>query len=99
MQAGNPTFGAGFQRGDVVCRQIQAHHLVEKLGGFGGGKTQVRGAQFGQLAPGAQTGQRQGRILAGDDDQVQPCRRRRQVPEEKGEGVVDGSCRAATSIR
>ena len=53
LQAGNPAFGAGFQRGDVFCREVQTHHLVEKLGGFGGGKTQVGGTQLGQLAPGA----------------------------------------------
>ena len=53
LQAGDPAFGAGFQRGDVFRREVQAHHLVEKFGGFGGGKTQVGGAQFGQLAPDA----------------------------------------------
>ena len=53
LQAGNPAFGAGFQCGDVFRREVQAHHLVEKFGGFGGGKTQVGGAQFGQLAAGA----------------------------------------------
>ena len=53
LQTGNPAFGAGFQRGDVFRREVQTHHLVEKFGGFGGGKTQVGGAQFGQLTPGA----------------------------------------------
>ena len=53
LQTGNPAFGAGFQCGDVFRREVQAHHLVEKFGGFGRGKTQVGGAQFGQLAPGA----------------------------------------------
>ena len=53
LQAGNPAFGAVFQRGDIFRREVQAHHLVEKFGGFGGGKAQVGGAQFGQLAPGA----------------------------------------------
>ena len=87
LQAGNPAFGAGLQRGNVLGREVQAHHLVEKFGGFRGGKTQVGDAYFGQLAPGAQPGQGQGRILAGGDDQVHL---RRQVLEQKGESVVDG---------
>jgi hypothetical protein len=40
------------------------------------------------LAPGAQPGQGQVRILAGGDDQVHP---RRQVLEQEGEGIVDRS--------
>ena len=51
-----------------------------------GGEPQVGGAQFGQLAPGAQPGQRQRRILTGGDHQVH---RWRQVREQEGEGVVD----------
>ena len=70
LQTGDPAFGSSFQRGDVLRRKVQTHHLVEKLGGFGGGETQVRGAYFGQLAPGAQTGQGQGWIFPGGDDQV-----------------------------
>ena len=42
LQAGDPAFGAGFQRGNVFCRKVQAHHLVKEFGGFGGGKSQVR---------------------------------------------------------
>ena len=85
LQAGDPAFGAGFQRGDVFRREAQTHHLVEKLGGFGGGEAQVGGAQLGHLAPGAQPGQGQLRVLAGGDDQVHL---RRQVLEQKGEGLV-----------
>ena len=59
LQTGNPAFGAGFQCGDVFCREIQSHHPVEKISGFGGGKAQVGGAQFGQLVPDAQAGQGQ----------------------------------------
>ena len=84
MQAGNPAFGAGFQGGDIFRREVQAHHLVEKVGGFGGGKAQVGGAQLGQLAPGAQSGQGKLWILAGGDDQVHLWR---QVLEQKGEGL------------
>ena len=84
LQPGNPAFGAGFQGGDVFRREVEAHHLVEKSGGFGGGKAQVGGAQFGQLARGAQPGQGELRILTGGDDQVHL---RRQVLEQKGEGM------------
>ena len=86
LQAGNPTFGTGFQRGDVFRREVQAHRLVEKFGGLRGGEAQVRGAQLGQLAPGTQTSEWQVRILTGGDDQVHLWR---QVLEKEGEGVVD----------
>ena len=88
MQAGNPTFGAILQRGDILRRQIQAHHPNEKVGGFGRREAQISGAQFGHLAPGAQAGQGQLRVLTGGDDQVHL---RRLVLEQKGEGGVDRS--------
>ncbi len=53
LQPGNPAFGAPFQGGDVFCREGKCHRLVEKSGGFGGGKPQVGGAHFGQVPPGA----------------------------------------------
>ena len=53
LEPGNPAFGTGFQRGNFLGREVEAHHLVEKFGGFGGSKTQVGDAQFGQLAPDA----------------------------------------------
>ena len=65
LQASNPAFGAGFQRGDVFCGELQAHCLVKKIGGFGGGKTQVGSAQLGQLAPDAEPGQWELWILTG----------------------------------
>ena len=68
-----------------VRREVQAHRPVEKLGGFAGGETQVRGTQFGQLAARAEPGQGQRRILTGGDDQVHL---RRQVFQQKGEGLV-----------
>jgi hypothetical protein len=44
LQTGDPTFGAGFQCGNILRREIQSHHLVEELGGFGESKAQVGGA-------------------------------------------------------
>jgi hypothetical protein len=59
--------------------------VIEKSGGFGGGKAQVAGAQFGQLGAGAQPGQGQRGILAGGKDQVHWGG---QVFEQKGEDLV-----------
>ena len=59
LQAGDPAFGAGLQGGDVLRREVEAHHPVEELGGFGGGEAQVGRAQLGQLAPGTPPGQGQ----------------------------------------
>ena len=53
LQTGNPAFGARLQGGDFLRRELQIHHLVEKAGGFGGGKAQIGGTQLGHLAPGA----------------------------------------------
>ena len=86
MQAGNPAFGAGFQRGDIAIREMQPHHAVEEFGGFGGGEAQIGGAQLGHLPPGAVAGQRQRRILTRGDDQVHL---RRLAFEQKDESVVD----------
>ena len=86
LQACNPALGAAFQRRNIFIRKTQAHRLVEKLGGLSGGKTQVHAAQLGQLPPGTQASQRQGRVLAGGNDQMQL---RRRVLENKREGLVN----------
>ena len=52
------------------AERLEVHRPFEKPRGFGGGETQVRGAQFAQLPPGAQPGQGQMRVLTGGDDQV-----------------------------
>ena len=59
---------------------------MRNVGGLGRGEAQVGGAQFGQLAPGAQPGQGQRGILTGGDDQVQLGR---QVLDQEGQGIVD----------
>ena len=51
-------------------RQIQPHHLVEVGGGLVGREAQVGGADLDELAPRPQAGQRQRRIGAGGDHQV-----------------------------
>ena len=71
-------FSSRFQRGDIFCGEPKVHPLVEKLGGLRWREAQIGGAQFGQLAPHAQAGQRELRILSGSDDQLHV---RRQVIE------------------
>ena len=87
LQTGDPTFGAGFQGGDLGGRKFQAHRLVEKAGGFGRGEAQIGDAQLGQLAASAQARQRQGRVFARGDHQVQL---RRQALDQEGQGIVHG---------
>ena len=86
VQAGNPAFGAPFQGGDVLSFEGETHPLGEKLRGFGSGKPQVGGAQFGQLAPGTEPGQGQWWIFTGGDDQVHP---RGQMLDEIRERLVN----------
>ncbi len=68
-----------------LCREVQPHHLVEKLGGFIRGETQIGGAQLGQLASGAIACQGQLWIFAGGDDQVHLGRL---VFDEEGQGLI-----------
>ena len=86
LQAGDPAFGAGFQGGDILRRESEAHRPIEKLGCFGRSKAQICGAQLGHAAAGAEPGQGEARILAGGNDQVDMGRL---MLEQKGEGVVD----------
>ena len=86
LEAGNPAFGARFQCGDICRREVEAHHLVEKVGSFGRRKPQVGGAQLGQLVPNAQTGQRERWILAGGNDQVDLGG---QALDQKGKRIVN----------
>jgi len=55
--AGGTGLGAGFEDSHVVRNEVQAHHPIEKSGGFVGRKAQVELAQFGQLTTRAQTSQ------------------------------------------
>ncbi len=88
LQARDPALGAGFEGRHLALGQGQAHDVAQKLGGFGRREAQVGGAQFDQLVAGAQPGQRQRRILARGDDQVQA---RWLMLEQKGDGAIHGS--------
>ena len=86
MQAGDPTLGARLQGGDRFGREAETHHLVEEGGRFVGRKAQIGGAQLGQLAPRPQAGQRQRRVSAAGNGQMQLAR---QMVEQKGQGGMD----------
>jgi len=86
LQAGDPAFGAGFQGRDVFGREVEAHDLVEEIGSFGGGETQVGRTQLGHLPPAAQAGQWELRVLTGGDDQVHLGRL---VFKQKGQNCGD----------
>jgi len=86
LQAGNPAFGAGFQRGDLPGREVEAHDLVEEIGRLRGGEAQIGCTQLGHLPPAAQTGQGELRILTGGDDQAHL---RRLVFEQKGQSLAN----------
>ena len=86
LQPGDPAFGANFERGEVVGRQSQPHHLIEKRRGFFGRKAQVGRADFDQLITGAQPCERPGWIGSAGDDDVQV---RRQVLKQINQRVMD----------
>ncbi len=86
LQAGDPAFGTVFQRGDVGGREAEAHHLVEKFGSFSGGKAQIGGAEFGQLAAGTQPRQRERWVFTGGNHQVHL---RRHMLDQKRESHVN----------
>ena len=86
LERGDPAFGAPLQRRDVLRRQVQAHHLVEVRRGLVGREAQVGGADLDELAARPQPSQRQRRVGAAGDHQVQL---RREVLEQEGHPVVD----------
>ena len=67
-------------------REMQAHHLVEVRRRLVGREPQIGGADLDELAAGAQASQRQRRVGAAGDHQVQL---RREMVEQEGHAVVD----------
>ena len=65
---------------------MQTHHAIQKFGRFRKSKTQIGGAQFGQLVARAQLRQRQLGVLTRANDQMHL---RRQMLEEERERVVN----------
>ena len=70
LQRGDPAFGPAFQRGHVLRRQVQIHHLVEVGECLVGREPQIGRADLDQLGSSAQARQRQRRIGAGRDHHV-----------------------------
>ena len=64
LQAGDPAFGADFERLDNLGRELQAHRIVEKPGSFIGCKAQIGCAQFVELPAHTQARQAEGRLGA-----------------------------------
>ena len=85
LERGDPPFGAPLQRGDILCRQRQSHHLVEVRRGLRGREAQVGGADLDELAARSQPRQRQRRVGAAGDHQVYL---RGQVLQQEGHPVV-----------
>jgi hypothetical protein len=70
LQAGDPTFGAGFKSGHILSGKIQAHDLIEKCGCLFCCEAQIHRADFDQLIARAKTRQRPGRINARGNDEM-----------------------------
>ena len=86
LQGGDPSLGAGFEHVDVRRGDRQAHRVVEVDGGLVGGEAKVGGADLEQLAARPQAGQRQGRVGAAGDHEVDL---RRQVLDQERHRLVD----------
>jgi hypothetical protein len=70
LQTGDPTLGVSIQGSDLGDFQVQPHQRIEKRGRFLDGEAQIPLANLGDLAASTQSGKRQRRIVAGDDDHV-----------------------------
>ncbi len=91
LQSDNPTLRAGFQCGDVLGGKGQAHGLSQKGRGFVLRETQVVHAYLCHLASGSQARKGKRWIGAAGDDDVHSPRWWRQMVEQKGEYLVNGS--------
>ena len=85
LERGDPPLGAPLQRCDVLCRQRQSHHPVEVRRGLVGREAQIGGADLDELATPSQPRQRQRRVGAAGDHQVDL---RGQVLQQEGHPVL-----------
>jgi hypothetical protein len=85
LEGGDPPLRAALQRCDVLRRQRQSHRLVQVRRGILGGEAQVVGTDLDELGARQQPRQRQRRIGAGRDHQVDL---RGQVLEQEGHRLV-----------
>ena len=70
LQAGDPAFGAGFERRHYPAGEAQTHRLVQENGCLLARETQVALPDLGHLASGTQPWQGERWVLASADDQV-----------------------------
>jgi len=80
LQPCDPSFGAALEGKDISGGKMESHHGLQKGLGFAGLELQIGGTQFGQVSTSAQASQRQRRIGAGSQHQMEL---RRQVLEEE----------------
>ena len=85
LEAGDPAFGALLERVHVGGVEVQAHRLVEELPRLIRGEAEVGAADLDELPAAAQPRQRQRRVGAGRDHQVQLVG---QVVEQEGHRLV-----------
>ena len=87
LQPGRPALGALDQRRHLRLGQAQPHARAQQGGRLLDAEAQVGRPHLDELAAGAQARQRQRRVLAAGDHQVQG---RWQVVEQEGDRGVDG---------
>ena len=85
LERGDPALGPRLQRVDISCGQIQPHRLVEVRGGLVRREAQVGRTDLHELATRPQAGERQRRVGAGSDHEVQP---RGQVLQQECHSVL-----------
>ena len=86
LQPGDPALRPLLQGRNLLTSKAKAHRAAEEVGRLLAGEAEVRGAQLRELAPGAQAGEGQVRVLARRDGDSHPMR---QALEEEREGGVD----------
>ena len=89
LERRDPPLGAPLQGGDVLRRQVQAHHVVEVGRGLVGREAQIGGADLDEFAATPQASQRQRRVGAAGDHQVHL---RREVLQQEGHPVLHLAC-------
>ena len=89
LQSGDPAFRAGLERVDVRGGKAETHDLVQEALRLVRREAQVGGAQLSQRFSSPQAGQRERRIRATRDQQVQL---RRKVVEQERHGLVHWPC-------
>ena len=76
LEGRDPALGPTLQRRHVRIGELETHRTVEVGNGLLGREAQVGGAHLDQLAAGSKPGQRQCRVGATGDDEVQPAEAR-----------------------